>query len=164
MGEMKHAPGPWTLEGGECDPSKPGVYPRWTLWRRWENNTTGMVGAVIVTGGAQTVAYLSANDADAEFIVAACNEYDALREQRDELLKALKGLLSICTLDGESANDSFERRAQAFYSETGLLAPHKDSPAAAGPSREHERAERWMEWHRARIAAASAVIARVEAG
>jgi hypothetical protein len=56
-----------------------------------------------------------------------------------------------------SALERFEALAEAFRLETGLLAPGKDAPAAAGgfPT-EEERAARWLAWCAERNRAAAA--------
>ena len=48
----------------------------------------------------------------------------------------------------ESPNERFERLAEAFYSETGKMAPGKDQPAAMGGGDYDERVAAWKEWLR----------------
>ena len=44
----------------------------------------------------------------------------------------------------ESALESFERRADEFFADTGLMAPGKDVPAAVGGASNDEL--RWIAW------------------
>lgn len=44
-------------------------------------------------------------------------------------------------------NEEYERLAEAFYQDTGLMAPGKDMPAAMGNTvSQEERWEKWREW------------------
>lgn len=69
---------------------------------------------------------------------------DELRKQRDALLAACKALADWRGMD-ENSVITFERIAERFYRETGLLAPGKDAPAAARMDIDARR-KAWDEW------------------
>lgn len=76
-----------------------------------------------------------------------------------DMYAALKGLLDILIAPNESAFENFERTAEAFYRNTGMLAPGKDS--ATGPSHE-ERANAFKSWRNQRILDGIAALLKAE--
>lgn len=75
------------------------------------------------------------------------------------LYEALKDLLNLLSPTNESANESFERTAAAFYHDTGMLAPGKDS--REGPSYD-ERFDAFVSWRNEKILNARAALSRAE--
>ena len=67
----KATPGRWDIECIEYDPKLPGKLPKWQLSASKIYDTTGMVGAGIVTGSVNYFAYLNAYDPNAEYIAQA---------------------------------------------------------------------------------------------
>ena len=67
---------------------------------------------------------------------------------------ALARLLDVVPWTGETHNERFERTAARFRTETGLVAPGKDIPSAAGTTEETEplyRMEAWTRCHADRV-------------
>lgn len=48
--------------------------------------------------------------------------------------------------NSETPLERFERLAERFHRETGLMAPGKDMPAAMGPVDHDERMSSWVDW------------------
>lgn len=67
------------------------------------------------------------------------------------LIEALSGVEFIFARPGENSVERFERLAEAFYRDTGLLAPGKDAPAAGGQPARDERSARYDAWIDAKI-------------
>lgn len=74
----------------------------------------------------------------------------------------LPGLIEACKevrewiapLPGESPSAQYDRRADAFYYDTGMMAPGKDVAAAAGETATYaERNSAWRDWLDAQRAA-----------
>ena len=139
-----HTPGPWMIEadpchydtlstvvGGESQQRKS------RIWRQVH----------VEVGGFAEVAEQEAN---ARLIAAAPDLYEALSDV--EFLFARPG---------ENSVERFERLAEAFYRDTGLLAPGKDAPAAGGQPDREERSEKYDAWIDAKIASARAALQRV---
>ena len=62
--------------------------------------------------------------------------------------RALRGCLAALQEAKEepvNPSEAYDAKAEAFYRETGLLAPGKDAPPGFGGSRE-ERQEAWLRW------------------
>lgn len=94
--------------------------------------------------------------ANAEFIVLACNAYD-------DLLAALEDLVWISGRGVETEDDWFERNAERFERETGMLAPGKDQAAAlCGTPSHEEREAAYQEWLAGFVARARAAIAKAK--
>ena len=101
-------------------------------------------------------------------------EVDEWPEQRDAnarliaaapaLYEALSGVEFIFARPGESSVDRFERLAEAFYRDTGLLAPGKDAPAAGGQPDDDVRRERYDAWIDARLSAARSALLLANTG
>lgn len=82
-----------------------------------------------------------------------------------ELLEALKGLRESHPMRGENRSEAWERIAELFYNQTGILAPGKDQSAAlCGTPTYEERQEAYREWLDARVDAAAAAIAKATEG
>jgi len=74
---------------------------------------------------------------------------DPVREAAPELLAALRELTGwTMRLPGEDANDTFERLADDFYRDTGMLRPGKSQPLEVymGNDEDGRRARAWAEW------------------
>lgn len=78
----------------------------------------------------------------AEAFEIVCQERDALKAQRDELLAALKWQHQFYLQDGEGPVDKFERIGETFHSETGYLRPGKDCVIHSM----EDRQAAWDEW------------------
>ena len=136
MSESKFTSGPW----------------RWH-WRFEEGVATGSVFSEPRPGHAYAVAmcprYQSEDQwrADAALIAAApC------------MLEALAGLEQFFERPGENSIERFERIAEQFHRETGIMAPGKDVSAAGGQPDREERRERYDAWVAAKVAAARAAL------
>lgn len=82
-----------------------------------------------------------------------------------ELRRALTNLVALYAEPGESNLDRFERVAELFHRETGMLAPGKDQAAASGNSPTYEqRVEQWEAWYAKRAAAARAALSAGRSG
>jgi len=82
------------------------------------------------------------------------------RDSVDEMLAALKGLVNLGKLPGENSLDYFERVAERFHQETGILAPGKDDAIGAVPREQMEAA--WNAWRAEKYEKARDVIAKAE--
>lgn len=83
----------------------------------------------------------------ADQIVHAFNAFEPMRA-------AIEAALEWYGRPDESALDRFERHAEQFYREHGMLAPGKSEPMEMGTSteREEERRKLWHEWCARRFA------------
>lgn len=83
--------------------------------------------------------------------------------QRDMLVEALEGLYELHARPDEDRFDAYERIAESFYREVGMLAPGKDQSAALGGTPTYEeRTEAYNAWLKARVDAAVAALASVK--
>jgi hypothetical protein len=135
MSEQKHTPGPW--ESG--------------------NGTTSIYGS----DGKEVARRIWHGPQDDERSLANAR----LIAASPEVLEALKGLRELHAMRGENRSETWERIAELFYNETGILAPGKDQPAAmcGTPTRE-ERDTAYRDWLDARVDAATAAIAKATGG
>jgi hypothetical protein len=86
----------------------------------------------------------------------------ALYAASPDLFEALEGLMDIHRLDGESDLDFFERRASAFFRDTGVLAPGKDAPPNCSQPSEAETRAMFDEWLAARVSKARAALSKAK--
>ena len=103
------------------------------------------LGAVAVGLAATGLAF------DAQVVHHAATEIERLRA-------ALKDMLSIQQRDGETSNDCFERVADDFHRETGVMAPGKDPGAMGSRMPAEERRERYIAWMDGKSVAARALL------
>lgn len=76
-----------------------------------------------------------------------------------DMAAALRDVLQFFPLPGEGSLDRFERVAEAFRLETGIMAPGKDVPAALNDSMSiEERRARYDAWVAGKVAAGRALI------
>lgn len=94
-------------------------------------------------------------DVDGEGAVNA-----ALIAAAPELYEALDGVEQLFALHGETSIERFERIAAQFYSDTGLLAPGKDAPAAGNQPDHPERRAAYDTWINAKVDRARAALAK----
>ena len=86
-------------------------------------------------------------------------ELERVRGERDGLREPLEGLIELHARPGEYSAEAWERIAEAFYRETGMLAPGKDQPAAmCGTPTGEERREAYDAWLRGRTERAVAAL------
>lgn len=84
-----------------------------------------------------------------------------IQQAAPDLYEALSDVEFLFARPGENSVERFERLAEAFYRDTGLLAPGKDAPAAGGQPDREERSEKYDAWIDAKIASARAALQRV---
>lgn len=137
-GKEKWTPGPWSVQPNAHDVPciVQGPNYRVAVAHRQENRPNEATAA-----------------ANARLIAAA-----------PALYEALSGVEFIFARPGESSVDRFERLAEAFYRDTGLLAPGKDAPAAGGQPDDDVRRERYDAWIDARLSAARSALLLANTG
>jgi hypothetical protein len=69
-----------------------------------------------------------------------------LRTRHAALLAAAEKVNCKRYIAGESATERFERLAEMFYADTGLLAPGKDGPNVSGLCDHEDRRLSWEQW------------------
>jgi hypothetical protein len=85
--------------------------------------------------------------------------YETLSRRVAELEGALRALVELYALPGESNSDRFERVAELYNRETGRYAPGKDVPFAAHDDEAYEdRIAQWEAWYAARAAKGRAAL------
>lgn len=92
----------------------------------------------------------------------AKDAHDALADAANavtELTGALKGLAEIFALPGEGSTARFDRLADAFYRDTGMMAPGKDAPMGMGGCSTEERSAAYDAWIAGRVSKARAALA-----
>ena len=79
------------------------------------------------------------------------------------VVEALDGLLIAFHREGESRGEQFERMAEQFYRDTGVVAPGKDIPAVMdlSESSDDNRREAWAAWMDLRVDKARASLSAV---
>lgn len=84
-----HTPTPWELNRLEPHASDgPNSLPRWSINHSHYPDTTGMIGAGIITFSSESVAYVSAEEANAAYIVMCVNQHEQLIKENQELKEA----------------------------------------------------------------------------
>lgn len=109
---------------------------------------------------------LSCFGVDAEVRTEVWAAIDALRasltasgELVHELRDALKSLSDMYAFPGESNTERFERVAERFYAETGVIAPGKDVSAGGWNGMTYEdRVKRFEDWYAEKAANARAAM------
>lgn len=162
-----HTPGPWSLETvatsiGSCH--KIGPFPG-GMARREAHACVYADGIRIGIDEniprAQELASNARLIAAAPALLAEVIERRARDAAVAELVEASRSLIDMYKRPGESSIDHYERIAAAFRRDTGMLAPGKDQPAAAGGAGFQERFDAYDAWFVAkgnRIAAALAAL------
>lgn len=91
------------------------------------------------------------------FDAMSTNAQRALNE-RDDLVKALDGLVLVCGRTGNAFED-FEEQAKVYNRETGGMRPGKDVSAASGDDGDFEtRRLKYAAWVQSKIAAGRALV------
>lgn len=98
------------------------------------------------------------------FYIDQATTWPRMQAAAPALYEALSGVEFIFARPGESSVDRFERLAEAFYRDTGLLAPGKDAPAAGGQPDDDVRRERYDAWIDARLSAARSALLLANTG
>lgn len=91
---------------------------------------------------------------DARTCKAAFKALDEIREWVLSARVALAGLEMLFSREGENAADRFERVADEFYRETGVMRPGKSYPDAMPAPSDEERTRVYEEWVAAKLRAA----------
>ncbi len=88
-------------------------------------------------------------------------ECEAWANRRDALRTALRLVLARCRDPNAPAGESYERVAEEFWRDTGLMAPGKSVPLAMGSQNPDEVRARFDEWEKAKWAEAWAAARKV---
>ena len=134
--------------------SKPENVSQWA----WDEAIEYQVGTTISDAERRAAEATFMND-----IYAHASALDAAHArgaaERDELVKALDGLLMLFKQPDEDSLEQFERVADAFYQETGFLRPGKDCRRDDPEIRQ----EQWDKWFEDKILTARATLTRIKA-
>lgn len=149
VNELKHTPGPWRV-GASNGANANMVFVDEDV-EPWRATAVCMVYGLPINTRADEITDKYAEGVATSHLIAAA----------PELLAALEGLEMLGTRMGEGGNERFERVADAFYRERGMLAPGKSEPAETATSGSYDiRVAEYENWIIEKYRAARDAIAK----